>query len=149
VKLQRAKPRPAGVGERPQCAAPGRVVDEWTGLVLPTLRELYHRDPELRQVVDTIADGTFSRGDGSLFLPILDSLLSEDPWLVLADFRSYLECQAEVERAYADPERWTRMSILNAARMGQFSSDRSIADYCRDIWRVERVPIELGNDPTA
>jgi starch phosphorylase len=112
-------------------------------------RELYHRDPELRQVVDTIADGTFSRGDGSLFLPILDSLLSEDPWLVLADFRSYLECQAEVERAYADPERWTRMSILNAARMGQFSSDRSIADYCRDIWRVERVPIELGGGPGA
>ena len=79
--------------------------------------------------------------------PIVDSLLGEDPWLLLADFGSYLEAQARVERAYLDPERWTRLSILNTARMGRFSSDRSIAEYCRDVWRVEPVPIELPPRP--
>ena len=108
-------------------------------------RDLYESDPVLRGVVDALADGTFSRGDTSLFRPIVDSLLGDDPWLVAADFRSYLECQGEVERAYLDPERWTRMSILNAARMGFFSSDRSIADYCRDVWRVQPVPIARGS----
>jgi starch phosphorylase len=104
-------------------------------------RELYENDPVLREVIDSLADGTFSRGDASLFRPLVDSLLGQDPWLLLADFRSYIDCQAGVERAYLDPERWTRMSILNAARMGFFSSDRSIADYCRDVWRVAPVPI--------
>ncbi len=106
-------------------------------------RELYENDPQLRAVIDALADGTFSRGDKALFRPIVDSLLGEDPWLLLADFGSYMEAQAHVERAYLDPERWTRMSILNTARMGRFSSDRSIADYCRDVWRVEPVQIEL------
>ena len=110
-------------------------------------RALYENDSALRDVLDAIADGTFSRGDGSLFRPILDSLLGEDPWLLLADFRPYLDCQAEVERAYLDPERWTRMSILNTARVGRFSSDRSIADYCRDVWRVTPVPIERERTP--
>jgi len=106
-------------------------------------RERYESDPVLREVVDTLADGTFARGDASLFQPIVDSLLGDDPWLLLADFRSYVECQAEVERAYLDPERWTRMSILNTARMGFFSSDRAIGDYCRNVWRVAPVPIAL------
>jgi starch phosphorylase len=106
-------------------------------------RERYEADPELRAVVDALADGSFARGDRSLFQPIVDSLLGEDPWLLLADFRSYLDRQADVERAYRDPERWTRLSILNTARMGRFSSDRSIRDYCRDVWRVEPVPIEI------
>jgi len=104
-------------------------------------REVYETDPVLHDVIDALADGTFSRGDASLFRPIVDSLLGEDPWLLLADFRSYVEGQAEVERAYLDPERWARMSILNTARMGFFSSDRSIADYCREVWRVTPVPI--------
>jgi len=106
-------------------------------------RDRYEADPVLRGVVDALADGSLARGDRSLFRPIVDSLLGEDPWLLLADFASYLAAQAEVERAYADCERWTRMSILNTARMGRFSSDRSIADYCRDVWRVEPVPIGL------
>jgi starch phosphorylase len=105
-------------------------------------RALCESDPELRCVVDALADGTFSRGDRELFQPIVESLLGEDPWMLVADFRSYLDAQAAVERAYLDPARWTRMSILNAARMGCFSSDRSIADYCRDVWRVTPVPIE-------
>jgi starch phosphorylase len=106
-------------------------------------RDRYESDPELRAVVDALADGTFARGDGSLFRPIVDSLLGDDPWLLMADFRSYLDRQLEVEQAYLDAERWTRMSILNTARAGFFSSDRSIRDYCRDIWRVDAVPIEL------
>jgi starch phosphorylase len=110
-------------------------------------RELYEADPVLHEVIDALADGTFSRGDTSLFRPIVDSLLGHDPWLLLADFRAYVECQAEVERAYLEPERWTRMSILNTARMGRFSSDRSIAEYCREVWRVEPVPIDV--DATA
>jgi starch phosphorylase len=106
-------------------------------------RDRYESDPDLRAVVDALSDGTFARGDASLFRPIVDSLLGDDPWLLLADFRSYLEGQSQVEQAYLDPERWTRMSILNTARAGFFSSDRSIRDYCRDIWRVDPVPIEL------
>jgi starch phosphorylase len=110
-------------------------------------RDLYESDPVWRAVVDALADGTFSRGDTALFRPVVDSLLGDDPWLVAADFRSYLECQGEVDRAYLDTERWTRMSILNAARMGFFSSDRSIADYCRDVWRVQPVPIAGDGQP--
>jgi starch phosphorylase len=112
-------------------------------------REAYETDPVLHEVIDALADGTFAHGDTALFRPIVDSLLGEDPWMLLADFRSYVECQAEVERAYLDPERWTRMSILNTARMGFFSSDRSIADYCREVWRVEPVPIELKEAPAG
>jgi starch phosphorylase len=111
-------------------------------------REVYETDPVLHEVIDALADGTFSRGDPALFRPIVDSLLGEDPWMLLADFRPYVECQAEVERAYLDPERWSRMSILNTARMGFFSSDRSISDYCREVWRVEPVPIDL-KEPSA
>jgi starch phosphorylase len=112
-------------------------------------RDLYEGDPVLREVIDSLADGTFSRGDASLFRPIVDSMMHFDPWLVLADFRSYVDCQAEVESAYLDPERWTRMSILNTARTGPFSSDRAIAEYCRDIWRVAPVPIEPRDAPEA
>jgi starch phosphorylase len=127
----------------------GLTVEEIRGLRAEGYRprERYERDPVLRAVIDALADGTFARGDASLFRPLVDSLLGEDPWLLLADFRSYLEAQAEVERAYLDPARWTRMSILNTARMGRFSSDRSIADYCREIWQVEPVPIELPPRP--
>jgi starch phosphorylase len=105
---------------------------------------VYEADPVLREAIDALAGGTFSRGDASLFRPIVDSLLRDDPWLLLADFRSYVDCQAEAGRTYLDRERWTRMSILNTARMGRFSSDRSIADYCREIWRVQAVPIEVA-----
>jgi starch phosphorylase len=111
-------------------------------------RDLYESDPVVHDVVDALADGTFSRGDASLFRPVVDSLLGDDPWMLLADFRSYVDCQGEAGRAYLDRDHWTRMSILNTARMGRFSSDRSIADYCRDIWRVDPVPIEVG-EPSA
>jgi starch phosphorylase len=106
-------------------------------------RGLYESDPVLHDVIDALADGTFSRGDASLFRPIVDSLLGDDPWMLLADFRSYVDCQAGAGRTYLDPDRWTRMSVLNTARMGRFSSDRSIGEYCREIWRIETVPIEI------
>jgi starch phosphorylase len=107
-------------------------------------RELYERDEELRSALDRIGSGFYSGGDAALFRPLVDSLLQDDPFLLLADFRSYLDAQEEVSRAWHDEERWTRMSVLNVARMGRFSSDRSIRDYCRDIWHVEPQPIVLG-----
>jgi starch phosphorylase len=71
----------------------------------------------------------------------VDNLLGSDPYMLLADYRSYVDCQEEVGRVWLDPERWTRSSIINVARIGRFSSDRSIREYCRDIWHVEPVPI--------
>jgi starch phosphorylase len=96
----------------------------------------YERDPELRAVIDSIAAGRFSGGDRDLFAPIADSLLHHDEYMLCADFRSYIDCQDAVERAYLDPDSWTRSSILNTARCGFFSSDRTIRQYCEEIWRV-------------
>jgi glycogen phosphorylase len=101
----------------------------------------YQSDEELRAVIDAIANAAFSNGDRELFKPIVDDLLGSDPYMLLADYRAYVECQEEVGRVWRDPERWTRSSILNVARMGRFSSDRSIRDYCRAIWNVAPVPI--------
>jgi starch phosphorylase len=98
-------------------------------------------DPELADALEAIASGAFSRGDRDLFRPLVDGLLGHDPYFVLADFRAYVDAQREVETAWRDVERWTRASILNTARMGFFSSDRSIRDYARDIWRVVPVPV--------
>jgi starch phosphorylase len=106
-------------------------------------RDHVEHDHELRAALDLIAGGFFSHGDRELFRPLLDSLLERDEFLVLADYRAYVDCQAEVERVYHTPADWTRMSILNVARMGKFSSDRTIEEYCRDVWRVEPVPVEL------
>lgn len=106
-------------------------------------RELYGADEELRLALDQIRFGVFSCGNPELFRPLVEGLLGHDPYLLLADYRSYLEAQDRVNAAYADPERWTRMSILNVARMGYFSSDRTIAEYCREIWQVEPVPIQI------
>jgi len=104
---------------------------------------VYRGDDEVRAVLDLIRDGHFSRGDRELFAPLVDSLLKWDPYRLLADFRSYLECQQRVSATYGDPDRWTRMSIQNVARMGRFSSDRSVREYCERIWRVEPVKITL------
>ena len=105
--------------------------------------DYYDANQGLRDVVDLIRSGFFTRGDTELFRPLIDGLLHHDPYLVLADFQSYVDCQAAVSRAYADTEQWTRMSILNTARSGRFSSDRTIREYCADIWRVKPVPIHL------
>jgi len=101
------------------------------------------RDPELRAVLELIASGHFSGGDTELFRPLIDNLISSDPFMVLADFRAYADCQQRVAAAYANRAEWARMSILNCARSGYFSSDRTIAEYSRDIWRAPAVPIRL------
>jgi starch phosphorylase len=103
--------------------------------------DYYSGNPELRQAIDSIALGTFSDGDSALFEPIVDSLLYHDEYLVLADYQSYLERQEEAARAYLDQERWTRMSILNTARCGFFSSDRTMQQYSQDIWDVKPVRV--------
>jgi len=101
----------------------------------------YHTNPDLRAALDLIRHGFFSRGDGELFRPLVENLLHHDPYMLCADFQSYLDCQTSVDDAYLDVEHWTRMSILNTARSGKFSSDRSIREYCEEIWRVKPVPI--------
>jgi starch phosphorylase len=105
--------------------------------------DYYAANESLREVIDLIGSGFFSRGDAELFKPLVDNLMYHDPYMVFADFQSYLDCQAEASEVYRDSERWTRMSILNTARSGKFSSDRTIREYCADIWRVKSVPITL------
>ena len=105
----------------------------------------YDSNAELKEVLDLIASGHFSLREPEAFRPLVDNLLWSDPYLLLADYADYMRCQDEVATAYRDQERWTRMSILNVARMGKFSSDRSIAEYCRDIWNVQPVPVKMNN----
>ncbi len=105
--------------------------------------DVYHGHAELHEVLDLVRDGFFSRGDGTLFHPLVDHLLHHDPYLVMADYPAYTQCQQQVESAYGDVERWTRMSILNTARSGRFSSDRTIREYCAQIWNVEAVEVNL------
>ncbi len=103
----------------------------------------YRGNDELRAVIDLIASGHFCHGDRELFRPIVDSLLYDDQYLLLADYQSYVDCQEQAGQVFCDRELWTRMSILNVARMGRFSSDRSIDEYCRKIWDVRPFPVEL------
>jgi glycogen phosphorylase len=101
----------------------------------------YRTNAELRRALDMIQGGVFSRSDPALFQPIVDSLLSGgDRYLLLADYASYVGCQERVAQVYRDRAAWTRMSILNAANMGKFSSDRAIHEYARDVWGVTPVP---------
>jgi starch phosphorylase len=107
-------------------------------------RHLYETIPTLRSVIDALYSGQFSRGDRELFRPLLDSLLYQDSYLLFADYESYVRCQDQVAEAYRHQEAWARMSILNAARMGPFSSDRAIEDYCNKIWNIQRVSVPLA-----
>ncbi|HEX9305972.1 MAG TPA: glycogen/starch/alpha-glucan phosphorylase [Anaeromyxobacter sp.] len=105
--------------------------------------EWYRNDRRLKRVLDALSGDVFSPHEPGLFRPIVDSLLNGgDPYLVLADFAAYLACQEEVDEAYGDRERWTRMAILNVARSGKFSSDRTIREYADEIWGVTPVPSE-------
>jgi len=97
---------------------------------------------ELKSAIDLINSGLFSHGDTELFRPLTDNLVQQDPFMVLADYQAYVDCHTEVDRAWGDQEHWNRMSILNVARIGKFSSDRSIRDYCEQLWKVEPVPAE-------
>ncbi|SPD75585.1 glycogen phosphorylase [uncultured Desulfobacterium sp.] len=107
-------------------------------------KQYYGSDSDLRETIDQISSGTFSRGDRNLFKPLVDSLLYGDPYMLFADYRAYLDSQEQVSTMYRDRAKWTRMAILNVARMGKFSSDRSIKDYCDKIWDVHPFMVELG-----
>ncbi|MFG2041956.1 glycogen/starch/alpha-glucan phosphorylase [Dactylosporangium sp. NPDC048998] len=104
-------------------------------------RSYYESDPELRAAIDAIASGVFAKGDRALFAPVVDAMLGRDEYLALADYRAYLQCQERVERAWRDQDAWARMSVLNSARCGFFSSDRTVRDYCDLIWRVDPVRV--------
>jgi len=123
------------------------------GLTTPEVYELkakgynpwqyYNDNPELKAAMDRIASGGFSNGDTNLFNALVSTLLYKDDYLLMADYQAYIDCQDRVSQAYRDQEHWSRLSILNSVRMGKFSSDRSIREYCEDIWHVKPVAIEL------
>jgi starch phosphorylase len=108
-------------------------------------RNVYESNSDLREVIDLIGSGAFSRGDRELFQPLIDSLLTRDDYMLFADYQAYVDCQARVADAYTQPNEWTRMSIVNTARVGRFSSDRSIREYCRHIWHVEPLAQSRGD----
>jgi starch phosphorylase len=103
----------------------------------------YEKNQQLKNVIDVLGSGHFSNGDPDLFRPLINNLLADDPFMVLADFASYVECHTKAGAAYQNQDDWTRKSIYNVARMGKFSSDRSIQEYCEDIWNVKPVKVEL------
>jgi starch phosphorylase len=99
---------------------------------------IYESNPALREVIDSISSGKFSRGDRNLFLPLIDGLLYNDPYLLFADYQSYVDRQDRISAAFLDQEQWSKMAIYNVARIGKFSSDRAIREYCKNIWDVTR-----------
>jgi starch phosphorylase len=107
-------------------------------------RAYYEGDEELRGAIDLIGSGAFAGGDASVFSPLVDHLLNRDTYLLLADYRAYVDAQGTVDRAFRDTAHWTRSSILNVARAGTFSSDRAIRQYCDTIWNAQPLPIHIG-----
>ncbi len=105
--------------------------------------QLYYQSSELREAIDLIASGTLSPSAPGLFKPLLDAMINHDHYMILADYPHYIRCQDEVAKLWEEPRQWARKSILNVARMGTFSSDRSIKEYCQKIWKVQPVPVEL------
>lgn len=101
---------------------------------------IYNENPVVKRIIDSIRDGVFSYGDSGLFQPIVNDLLNEnDPYLLLLDLESYLDCQKEIGKVYRNTKLWVEKSILNVSRMGKFSSDRTIRDYARDIWGISDI----------
>jgi starch phosphorylase len=105
--------------------------------------DYYNSNQYLREAIDLIRSGHFSHGDTNLFNPIVDSLLRNDPYMLFADYQSYVDCQDHVSAAYQNTENWVRMSILNTARMGKFSSDRAIREYSEAVWNAKPVKVAL------
>lgn len=109
--------------------------------------DYYHRNEDLRRVIDMISSGFFCPEQPDLFRPVVDSLLHKgDYYCLLADFESYIATQQAVSEAYRDQNRWTKMSILNVANSGKFSTDRTIRQYAEEIWNVTPVPISIEDD---
>jgi glycogen phosphorylase len=111
-------------------------------------QEVVEKNASLGEVLDFIASGALAGGDPDLFRPFLERLLNEDPFLVLADYQAYLDCQEQVSALWRDQRAWTRKAILNVARMGKFSSDRSIRDYCGQVWRIKPVKVPASSTVT-
>ena len=114
--------------------------------------DIYNNDWEVRRVVDQLVDGTYSYGDHEMYRDLYDSLLNTnssdraDTYFILKDFRSYAQAQENVEKAYRDKDRWAKMALLNTASCGKFTSDRTIEEYVRDIWHLEKVEVPSGQD---
>ena len=107
-------------------------------------RDYYNSNPHLREAIDLIQSGHFSHGDTQLFKPLVETLLKYDPYMLFGVYyQSYVDCQDRIGRAYQETENWVRMSILNTARMGKFSSDRAIQEYAKEVWHVKPVTVEL------
>jgi starch phosphorylase len=117
------------VAERKRQGLPGRVA--------------YEADEELKQAIDLLASGFFSPEEKDMFKPLVDELLGRDEYLCTVDFQSYSACQRQVSDAYRDAVAWSRTSALNIARVGEFSSDRTVREYAKDIWKVEAVKVDL------
>ena len=110
--------------------------------------DIYHNDGDIKKILDQLVDGTFSHGDREMFREIYSSFLAPsygraDQYFILKDFRSYAEAQARVNKAYQDRSRWAKMAMLNTAKSGKFTSDRTIEEYVRDIWHLEKVQVEF------
>jgi len=103
--------------------------------------DYYYRNQELKQTIDMIGNGSFSPGNPSLFKPIVDTLLGDDNYMLLADYASYIACQEKVDRLYLQPFEWAKISIINTACMGKFSSDRTIAEYAEEIWGIKQEKV--------
>jgi len=110
-------------------------------------RRYYEQDPVLKKAVDLIRDGFFSPDRKDVFHPLVDGLLAEDRYRIMADFAAYHRCQMDVDALYRDREEWVRKSVLNVARIGKFSSDRTIREYNRDIWGAEPLTITKEEKP--
>lgn len=108
-----------------------------------TPKIFYEQDPELKTVIDMVSANVFSKDEPGIFEPIVNDLLYHDYYLVLADYRSYINAQRKAEIEYLDKDNWTKKSIINVARMERFSSDRAIREYSKDIWNVKPLKIEV------
>ncbi len=106
-------------------------------------RHYYDTNEELKKCLDMISTGFFSTDERNRFWPLIDHLLQHDEYMLLGDYASYIQCQDRVAEAFIDQTNWTRMSILNVARIGKFSSDRTILEYCKDIWNIKPASIEI------
>jgi starch phosphorylase len=102
--------------------------------------DIINADEDFSAVMDLLKGGYFNQFEAGLFDSIIDSITSpNDPWLTAADFRSFVDAQQQVAEAFQDEQRWTRMSILNTAKSGKFSTDRTMLDYNEDIWHLQRI----------
>ncbi len=117
----------------------GMTAEQVTGLKTAGYQpyDYYSHNPELKQAIDMIGNGTFSSDEQAVFKPIVDTLLGLDHYLLLADYASYIACQDEIDALYQQPREWARTSILNTAGMGKFSSDRTINEYASEIWDIK------------